>query len=98
MDRVDAILRQWNRERPDLDVSPTHVLQRITRVYLLQSASFGEVFAHFVYSELEGDIRRNLARQYGAVPPRRAARRHARAGFHPVRRGTRGSARAAAAD
>lgn len=43
-DAIDRIVRQWNRERPQLDVSVTHVLQRISRVYLLQSASFAAVF------------------------------------------------------
>jgi DNA-binding MarR family transcriptional regulator len=46
-DVIDRLVEEWNRERPDLDVSPTHVLQRITRLYLLQSASFAEVFARF---------------------------------------------------
>jgi DNA-binding MarR family transcriptional regulator len=46
-DAIDRLVEQWNRERPDLDVSPTHVLQRITRLYLLQSASFAEVFDRF---------------------------------------------------
>jgi DNA-binding MarR family transcriptional regulator len=46
-DEVDRIVREWNHERPGLDVSPTHVLQRITRIYLLQSSSFAEVFSHF---------------------------------------------------
>ena len=46
-DEIDRIVREWNRERPGLDVSPTHVLQRITRIYLLQSSSFAEVFSHF---------------------------------------------------
>ena len=46
-DAIDRLVAQWNRERPDLDVSPTHVLQRITRVYLLQSASFADVFGRF---------------------------------------------------
>ncbi|MEA2684579.1 MAG: hypothetical protein QOK05_2907 [Chloroflexota bacterium] len=46
-DAIDRIVAEWNRERPDLDVSPTLVLQRITRLYLLQSASFAEVFARF---------------------------------------------------
>ena len=46
-DAIDRIVGQWNRERPDLDVSVTHVLQRISRVYLLQSASFASVFDRF---------------------------------------------------
>ena len=44
-DEIDRIVDQWNRERPDLDVSPTHVLQRITRLGLLQQVSFERVFA-----------------------------------------------------
>jgi DNA-binding MarR family transcriptional regulator len=46
-DAIDRIVHQWNRERPDLDVSVTHVLQRISRVYVLQSASFAAVFDQF---------------------------------------------------
>lgn len=47
MDEIDRIVGEWNRTRPDLDVSPTHTLQRITRVALLQGASFAEVFARY---------------------------------------------------
>jgi DNA-binding MarR family transcriptional regulator len=32
MDRVDAILQQWNRERPDLDVAPMGLLGRLKRL------------------------------------------------------------------
>ena len=45
MDEIDRIVDEWNRVRPDLDVSPTHTLQRITRLGLLQGASFAKVFA-----------------------------------------------------
>src|SRR3989449_3547093 len=45
MDEIDRIVEQWNQVRPDLDVSPTHSLQRITRLSLLQAASFARVFA-----------------------------------------------------
>jgi DNA-binding MarR family transcriptional regulator len=44
-DEIDRIVGQWNEVRPDLDVSPTHVLQRITRLGLLQEGSFARVFA-----------------------------------------------------
>ena len=47
MDEIDRIVEQWNRTRPDLDVSPTHTLQRITRLSLLQGVSFGRVFASY---------------------------------------------------
>jgi DNA-binding MarR family transcriptional regulator len=46
-DEVDRIVGQWKRVRPDLDVSPTHTLQRITRADLLQTQSFTEVFARY---------------------------------------------------
>jgi DNA-binding MarR family transcriptional regulator len=32
MDRVDRILEQWNRERPDLDVAPMGLLGRLGRL------------------------------------------------------------------
>ena len=44
-DEIDRIVGEWNNERPDLDVSATHVLQRITRLSLLQETSFARVFA-----------------------------------------------------
>jgi DNA-binding MarR family transcriptional regulator len=47
MDEIDRIVEQWNRERPDLDVSPTHTLQRITRLSLLQGVSFAGVFGPY---------------------------------------------------
>ncbi len=47
MDEIDRIVEQWNRERPELDVSPTHTLQRITRLSLLGGVSFARVFARY---------------------------------------------------
>ncbi|HEY0442763.1 MAG TPA: MarR family transcriptional regulator [Candidatus Limnocylindrales bacterium] len=47
MDEIDRIVEEWNRERPDLDVSATHTLQRITRLSLLQAASFARAFAPY---------------------------------------------------
>jgi DNA-binding MarR family transcriptional regulator len=47
MDEIDRIVEQWNRSRPDLDASPTHTLQRITRLSLLQGVSFARVFAKY---------------------------------------------------
>jgi DNA-binding MarR family transcriptional regulator len=46
-DAIDRIVQQWNRERPRLDVSPTHVLQRISRIFMLQSASFAAIFDRY---------------------------------------------------
>jgi DNA-binding MarR family transcriptional regulator len=47
MDEIDRIVAEWERARPDLDVSPTHTIQRITRLSLLQAASFVRVFAPY---------------------------------------------------
>src|SRR3981081_2798113 len=46
-DEGDTIVARWNRVRPGLDVSPTHVLQRITRAANLQTTSFNEVFGRY---------------------------------------------------
>jgi DNA-binding MarR family transcriptional regulator len=67
-DSIDRIVHEWNRERPDLDVSPTHVLQRITRLYLLQSASFAEVFGRYGLSFGEYEVLAALTR---SGPPHR---------------------------
>jgi DNA-binding MarR family transcriptional regulator len=68
MDEIDRIVEQWNRERPDLDVSPTHTLQRITRLSLLQGVSFARVFAPYGISFGEYLVLAGLRR---AGPPYR---------------------------
>jgi DNA-binding MarR family transcriptional regulator len=67
-DAIDRIVHQWNRERPDLDVSPTHVLQRITRLYLLQSVSFADVFGQYGLTFGEYEVLAALVR---SGPPHR---------------------------
>jgi DNA-binding MarR family transcriptional regulator len=67
-DAIDRIVHQWNRARPDLDVSPTHLLQRITRLYLLQSASFAELFGRFGLTFGEYEVLAALVRM---GPPHR---------------------------
>jgi DNA-binding MarR family transcriptional regulator len=47
MDEIDRIVDQWNRECPDLDVSATHVVQRITRLALLQAGTYARTFAPY---------------------------------------------------
>jgi len=66
MDEIDRIVEQWNRERPDLDVSPTETLQRITRLALLQGISFARVFARYRISFGEYLVLADLRR---AGPP-----------------------------
>jgi DNA-binding MarR family transcriptional regulator len=43
-DAVDAMLEQWKRERPDLDVTPTGVLGRISRIAALVERQMDRVF------------------------------------------------------
>ena len=43
-DAVDAMLEQWKRERPDLDVTATGVLGRISRIAALVDQSMDRVF------------------------------------------------------
>jgi DNA-binding MarR family transcriptional regulator len=68
VDEIDRIVAEWNRERPDLDVSPTHTLQRITRVSILQGVAFARVFAPHGISFGEYLV---LAALYRAGPPYR---------------------------
>ncbi|HEY2702729.1 MAG TPA: MarR family transcriptional regulator [Candidatus Dormibacteraeota bacterium] len=67
-DAIDRIVEEWNRERPELDGSSTHVLQRITRLYLLQSASFAEVFGRYGLTFGEYEVLAALVR---SGPPHR---------------------------
>jgi DNA-binding MarR family transcriptional regulator len=46
-DTVDAMLAQWKRERPDLDVAPTGVFGRIARIAALVDQSMDRVFEPF---------------------------------------------------
>jgi len=61
-DEIDLIVEQWQAERPDLDVSATHVLQRIARLYLLQSSSFAGVFTRFGLTFGEYEVLATLRR------------------------------------
>jgi DNA-binding MarR family transcriptional regulator len=47
LDRVDAIVAQWNRERPDVDVSPMKVIGRILRAARYLDAALDRVFAQY---------------------------------------------------
>src|SRR6266513_298480 len=44
VDAVDAMLEQWQRERPDLDVSATAILGRISRIAALVDQAMDRVF------------------------------------------------------
>jgi DNA-binding MarR family transcriptional regulator len=46
-DRVDAIIAQWNRERPEVDVSPMQVVGRILRAARYLDAALEDVFRKY---------------------------------------------------
>lgn len=62
-DAVDAIVGQWERERPDLDPAAKQITGRVVRLAGLFQASFGEAFAPLGLSESD----------YGVLAPLRRA-------------------------
>ncbi|WP_141575440.1 MarR family winged helix-turn-helix transcriptional regulator [Actinomadura sp. WMMA1423] len=64
-DAVDAILAQWGRERPDLDVSAMGVVGRISRAQLLLGRELKEFFAARGLESWEFDVLATL-RRHGA--------------------------------
>jgi len=65
-DHVDHIVRQWNRERPDLDVSPMTVIARMSRLSRFFERSIEEVLARYGLNESQFGVLAALRR---AGPP-----------------------------
>jgi DNA-binding MarR family transcriptional regulator len=65
-DEVDRIVAAWRRERPDLDVSPLHVLSRVTRLARHLDRHRGAAFAAHGLEAWEFDVLAALRR---AGPP-----------------------------
>lgn len=61
-DAVDAILAQWRRERPDVDVWPMGVVGRITRLSHLLESELKEFFAAHDLQRWEFDMLATLRR------------------------------------
>lgn len=61
-DAVDAILAQWRRERPDLDVTPMGVIGRVGRCASLLRRELDLVFNRFGISAWEFDVLATLRR------------------------------------
>lgn len=61
-DAVDAILAQWHRERPDLDVSPMGLIGRTTRLASHYRRAIGSVFAQYGLNPGEFDVLATLRR------------------------------------
>ena len=62
IDDVDRIVAAWHRETPDLDVSPLHVLSRITRLARRLDLARGAAFADFGLEGWEFDVLSALRR------------------------------------
>lgn len=61
-DPVDAILAQWQRERPDLDVSPMGIIGRIGRLTKHLERSLQATFSEFGLQAGEFDVLATLRR------------------------------------
>jgi len=62
MDKVDRILAQWRRERPDLDVTQMGVIGRIGRLRSHLSAAHERVFKKYDLSLASFDVLATLRR------------------------------------
>ena len=61
-DSVDAILRQWQKERPDLDVSPMGIIGRMGRLFKHLDRALQETFSGFDLNGGEFDVLATLRR------------------------------------
>ncbi|MCW2829935.1 MAG: MarR family transcriptional regulator [Aeromicrobium sp.] len=61
-DDVDRLIAAWQRERPDMDVAPMHVLSRITRLALHLDRARREAFADHGLEPSEFDVLSALRR------------------------------------
>ena len=62
MDHVDEILRQWNRERPDLDVGPMGLIGRLGRIVHYLTREMDKTFAAFGLTGASFDVLATLRR------------------------------------
>lgn len=61
-DPVDEILAQWQKERPDLDVSPMGIIGRTTRLAKYLKDEISKTFAQFGLNPGEFDVLATLRR------------------------------------
>lgn len=61
-DEVDRLVAAWSRERPDLDVSPMHILSRITRLSYHLDRARRQAFATHDLEAWEFDVLSALRR------------------------------------
>ncbi len=61
-DHVDQIIEQWNRERPDVDVSGMAIIGRLTRLEKVIRPRLNAVFAQHDLESWEFDVLATLVR------------------------------------
>lgn len=61
-DDVDVIVAAWHRERPDLDLTPLHILSRVTRLAKRLDLARKEAFTAFALESWEFDVLSALRR------------------------------------
>ncbi len=61
-DAVDAVIAQWNKERPDLDVWPMGVVGRLSRLSRLVEQTLKRFFAEHGLESFEFDVLATLRR------------------------------------
>ncbi len=61
-DDVDRLIAAWQRERPDMDVSPMQVLSRVTRLALHLDRARKQAFADYGLESSEFDVLSALRR------------------------------------
>ncbi|MFS8111897.1 MarR family transcriptional regulator [Rhizobium jaguaris] len=71
MDRIDKILAQWNRERPDLNTGPMGLIGRIRNLAHHLSREMDRTFAQFGLNGATFDVLATLRRSGApyALPP-----------------------------
>lgn len=62
MDRVDKIIAQWNRERPDLEVGPMALIGRISRLSHLLRSEMEKTWADYGLNPASFDVLATLRR------------------------------------
>jgi len=62
MDQIDKIIAQWNRERPDLDVSSMSLVGRLKRITQHLSREMDKTFSTFGLNRASFDVLATLRR------------------------------------
>jgi len=62
MDHVDWILKQWQRERPDLDCRPMGIFGRLARLQQLSSKAIAAGYKAYKLNDAEFDLLATLRR------------------------------------